>query len=162
MTERKLSAADAALCERIVELSVHIPCGGLRGPVHGRRQSCGCEDSPERGEGCDVSREKNCAVICFRATAGGTSRWSGGLRGLPSGQRIDREPGVELWRSPIGLGRHSLMSRIGVGGGARPEVQQEQIARLAVFAKRTTGYANGAIGSTRDPPARSTCSPTSH
>jgi hypothetical protein len=35
MTERKLSAADAALRERIVELSMHIPCGGLRGPVHG-------------------------------------------------------------------------------------------------------------------------------
>jgi hypothetical protein len=33
MTERKLSATDAALRERITELSVHIPCGGLRDPL---------------------------------------------------------------------------------------------------------------------------------
>jgi hypothetical protein len=35
MTEQQLSAADAALRERITKLSVHIPCGRLRGPVQG-------------------------------------------------------------------------------------------------------------------------------
>jgi hypothetical protein len=59
MTERKLSATDAALRERITELSVHIPCGRIRGPVGrvrsgayvgwpGKWQSCPDEDSPER------------------------------------------------------------------------------------------------------------------
>jgi len=33
MTDQPLTAADAALRERITELSVHIPCGGLRGPA---------------------------------------------------------------------------------------------------------------------------------
>jgi hypothetical protein len=36
---------------------------------------------------------------------------------------------------PFALGRHSLMNGIGVRGGAPAEVQQEQIARLAKFAK---------------------------
>jgi hypothetical protein len=35
MTEWQLSATDTALRERINQLSVHIPCGGLRGPVQG-------------------------------------------------------------------------------------------------------------------------------
>ena len=62
MTERKLSATDAALRERITELSVHIPCGGLRGPLQRRSpahpelsvrwQSCPDEDSLEKwGQG---------------------------------------------------------------------------------------------------------------
>ena len=76
MVERKLSATDAALRERITELSVHIPCSDLRGPVHGRWQSCRDEDSPEKWEGCDVSREYDLCIVCFRATAGGTSRWA--------------------------------------------------------------------------------------
>jgi hypothetical protein len=60
MTERKLSATDAALRERITELSVHIPCGGIRGPFKRYRlayppepvtwQSCADEDSPEKWE----------------------------------------------------------------------------------------------------------------
>ena len=86
MTERKLSATDAALRERITELSVHIPCGGLRGPLQRKSraypnlpvkwQSCPDEDCPEKWEGHDVSRERDLCIICFRATAGGTSRWS--------------------------------------------------------------------------------------
>jgi hypothetical protein len=76
MTERKLTATDAALRDRITGLSVHVPCGGLRGPVHGRWQSCPDEDSPEKWEGCDVSREYELCIICFRATAGGSSRWA--------------------------------------------------------------------------------------
>ena len=60
MTKRKLSATDTALRERITELSVHIPCGWLRGPVrrtpHGgfsaRWQSCPDEDSLKKwGQG---------------------------------------------------------------------------------------------------------------
>lgn len=33
------------------------------------------------------------------------------------------------------LGRHSLMNGIGVRGGAPPEVQKDQIARLVEFAR---------------------------
>ena len=71
---------------RITELSVHIPCGGLRGPLqrtsraypglHIRWQSCPDEDSPQKWAGCDVSRHFDLCIICFRATAGGISRWS--------------------------------------------------------------------------------------
>jgi hypothetical protein len=136
MTARELSAADAALRERIRELSVHIPCGGLRGPVNGRWQSCRDEDSPERWDGCDVSHGKDLCIICFRATAGGTSRWSwlactNCLRVNESIARLESQYGDR----PFALGRHSLMNRIGVRGGAPPEVQQEQIARLVAFAK---------------------------
>ena len=86
MTGRKFSATDAALRERIAELSVHIPCGELRGPLQRkslayphlqvRWQSCPDEDSPEEWEGCDVSREYDLRNICFRATAVGRSRWA--------------------------------------------------------------------------------------
>jgi hypothetical protein len=132
MTGRKLSAADAALRARIVELSVHILCGGLRGPVAGRWQSCRDEDSPEKWAGCDVSRAKDLCIICFRATAGGTSRWSwlaceNCLRVNNALARYDGHP--------FALGRHSLMNGIGVRGDAPPEVQAEQIARLVAFAK---------------------------
>lgn len=136
MTERKLSAADAALRERIVELSVHIHCGDLRGPIGGRWQSCRDEDSPERWEGCDVSSEKDLCIICFRATAGGRSRWSwlacqNCLRVNETLARLESEYGDR----PFALGRHSLMNRIGVRGLAPPEVQEEQIARLLAFLK---------------------------
>ena len=136
MTERKLSATDAALRKRITELSVHIPCGGLRGPVHGRWQSCRDEDSPERWEGCDVSSEKELCIICFRATAGGTSRWS--WLACADCRRVNASIASlqsKYGDRPFALGRHSLMNGIGVRGGAPPEVQEEQIARLAAFAK---------------------------
>jgi hypothetical protein len=136
MAERNLSAADAALRARIAELSVHIPCGDLRGPVSGRWQSCRHEDAPERWEGCDVSRAKDLCIICFRATAGGTSRWS--WLACENCRRVNAaiarlEP--EYGDRPFTLGRHSLMNGIGVRGGAPPEVQEEQIARLLAFAK---------------------------
>ncbi|OBH88763.1 hypothetical protein [Mycobacterium sp. E2733] len=143
MTERRLSATDAALRERITELSVHIPCGRLRGPVpptckwgdvlHGRWQSCPDEDSPERWDGWDVSRALDLCIICFKATAGGPTRWSW----LACGDCLAVNTALEsAWGfRPFSLGRHSLMNGIGVRGGAPPEVQEAQIARLAEFAK---------------------------
>jgi len=132
-----LSATDAALRKRIVGLSVHIPCGDLRGPVlHGRWQSCRDEDSPEKWEGCDVSRERDLCIICFRATAGGTSRWS--WLACADCRRVNasiarREP--KYGDRPFALGRHSLMNGVGVRGAAPPEVREEQIARVVAFAK---------------------------
>ncbi|MCV7260879.1 hypothetical protein [Mycobacterium shimoidei] len=135
MTTRKLSASDAALRESITELSVHMPCGGLRGPVDGRWQSCHHEDSPEKWDGHDVSREKDLCIVCFRATAGGTSRWSwlaceNCRRVNESIARLESKYGDR----PFALGRHSLMNGIGVRAGAPPEVKKEQIARLVAFA----------------------------
>jgi hypothetical protein len=78
MNHQPLSTADAALRERITELSVHIPYGRLRGPVQHRRekwQSCHHEDAPVKWEGVDVSSAYDLCIVCFRATAGGTSRW---------------------------------------------------------------------------------------
>jgi hypothetical protein len=137
MTERKLSATDAALRERITKLSVHIPCGWLRGPLRAGKfaswQSCPDEDAPEKWEGCDVSREYDLCIICFRATAGGTSRWAwlacNDCRAVNSALE-------SMWGfRPFALGRHSLMNGIGVRGGSPPEVRDAQIARLLAFAR---------------------------
>ena len=143
MIERNLSAADAALRERITELSVHIPCGGLRGPLQRksqyhphlpvRWQSCKDEDSPEKWEGHDISREFDPCIICFCATAGGSSRWAwlacDDCRAVNKLYRISVGlPAIRSWSA-------SLMNGIGVRGGSPPEVQEAQITRLAAFAK---------------------------
>ena len=130
MTEKQLSATDAALRERITELSVHIPCGRLRGPVQrrGRWQSCPDEDSPERWEGCDVSSARDLCIVCFRDTAGGTSRWA--WLGCENCRAVNEGLG-----KPLALGRHSLMNGIGVSGNASPVVVEQQTARLLAFAK---------------------------
>jgi hypothetical protein len=144
MTERKLSATDAALRQRITELSVHIPCGGLRGPLQRkssadphlpvRWQSCRDEDSPEKWQGCDVSREYDLCIICFRATAGGRSRWA--WLACKDCRAVNTALEEAAWGfRPFALGRHSLMNGIGVRGGSPPEVQDEQIARLWTFLK---------------------------
>jgi hypothetical protein len=146
MTERKLSATDAALRKRLSELCVHIPCGGLRGPLQQpsryyptlpiRWQSCRDEDSPEKWAGYDVSRDRDLCVICFRATAGGSSRWSWlaceDCRAVNSS--IEKTSGIR----PFALGRHSIMNGIGVGGGVSGEVADAQLARLLEFAKGDT------------------------
>lgn len=142
MAEPEISATDAALRERIIELGVHIPCGGLRGPLQrknpyhpelpARWQSCMDEDIPVKWEGCDVSREYDLCIICFRATAGGRSRWS--WLACESCRAINEKLGRVWGRKPFALGRHSLMNGIGVRGGAPPDVAREQLARLKAFA----------------------------
>lgn len=134
MTSQPLSPADTALRERITELSVHIPCGRLRGPVQrrGKWQSCPHEDAPVKWDGVDVSREYELCIVCFRATAGGTSRWSW----LACDDcRAVNDAVASVWGfRPFAFGRHSLMNGIGVRGGAPAEVQQRQIERLKEFA----------------------------
>jgi hypothetical protein len=132
MTERQLSATDTALRERITQLSVHIPCGGVRGPVQGRWQSCPDEDSPEIWEGCDVSRERDLCIVCCRGTAGGSSRWA--WLGCEDCSAINHALTRAWGFRPLALGRHSLMNRIGVRGGAPPEVQKRQVDQLVAFA----------------------------
>jgi hypothetical protein len=142
MTQHELSAADAALRERITELSVHIPCGGLRGPLRPappsrpdravRWQSCRDEDHPVKWADADVSREHDLCIICLRATAGGRSRWS--WLACENCRAVNAAVETAWGFRPFALGRHSLMNGIGVQGGASPEVQQQQIERLAEFA----------------------------
>lgn len=153
MPDQELTAADAALRESITELSVHIPCGGIRGPLQRRSryypnlpirwQSCRCEDNPQRWESCDVSREKDLCAVCFRGTAGGVSRWSWvaceNCREV--NDAIERLTG----RRPFALGRHSLMNGIGIRGGASPQVQEEQTQRLIGFIN-----SNGGLGDWRE------------
>jgi len=143
MSKKQLSATDAAVRRRIVELSVHIPCGGLRGPLQHpspsrpdlpvRWQSCRDEDAPEEWECADVSREHELCIICFRATAGGPSRWAW----LACADCRSVNIAVEkAWGfRPFPLGRHSLMNGFGVRGGAPSEVQQRQLAGLIQFAR---------------------------
>jgi hypothetical protein len=137
MDEQDVSATDAALRQRIHELGVHIPCGGIRGPVEGfgprRWQSCRCEDNPETWYAADVSREHDLCIICFRATAGGVSRWS--WLACEDCLAVNRKLPLLYGIRPLALGRHSLMNGIGVRGGAPPEVASGQLARLMEFSR---------------------------
>lgn len=135
MTEREFSAADAALRQRITELSVHITCGFLRGPIEGRWQSCPDEDSPEIWAGSDVSRAEDLCIVCARGTAGGVSRWS--WLGCQDCRAINDAVAQTWGFRPLALGRHSLMNGIGVRGGASPEERKKQTERLAEFARNT-------------------------
>jgi hypothetical protein len=147
MTERNLSATDAALRKRITELSVHIPCGRLRGPLKindwryplllGRWQSCPDEDSPEKWYGCDVSRARDLCIVCLRAMAGGPSRWA--WLACDDCRAVNAALESAWGFRPLALGRHSLMNGIGVRGSASPEVREEQIARLTEFMKQVQG-----------------------
>lgn len=137
MDEQEVSATDAALRARIHKLGVHIPCGVIRGPVPGLGprlwQSCPCEDHPLKWWGADVSREKELCIICFRATAGGVSRWS--WLACEHCRKVNAELPRRYGVRPFPLGRHSLMNGIGVGFGAPPKVQEEQVSRLVAFAR---------------------------
>lgn len=134
MTDDEITPADAALRERLHEFHVHIPCGGIRGPVPGGTcgprlwQSCRCEDNPVRWPMADVSREADLCTVCLRGTAGGVSRWSWlaceNCREVNSA--VSRKWGVSF-----PLGRHSLMNRAGVRGGASAAERAKQLQRLS-------------------------------
>jgi hypothetical protein len=141
MTDPQLSAADAALRERLTELSVHVPCGGLRGPLQRKSlfypdlpikwQSCRDEEDPQKWEGDDVSRAHDLCIICVRATAGGTSRWS--WLACEDCRAVNGALESAWGFRPFALGRHSIMNGIAVQGGTSPEVQEQQLARLDEF-----------------------------
>jgi hypothetical protein len=139
MNEPQLSATDAALRQRITELSVHIPCGALRGPIYprGRWQSCADEDSPDKWEGHDVSQARDLCLVCARGTAGGSSRWA--WLACDDCRSINAALESAWGFRPLALGRHSLMNGIGVRGNAPPEVAEQQLARLAAFVKGLDG-----------------------
>jgi len=140
MTDQELSPADAALRERITELSVHIPCGGIRGPLQQpsaayphlpvKWQSCRHEDSAQRWAGHDISREYDLCIICCKATAGGSTRWS--WLACENCRTLNHELG-ETGIGVLPLGRHSLMNGHAISGGANIE---EQAARMAQFVER--------------------------
>ena len=130
----EVSASDRAIRDRITELSVHIPCGGLRGPQRSWQwQSCTCEDTPQQWQGYDVSRARDLCIVCFRDTAGGSSKWAWtaceNCREVNTA--IQRRSGVR----PFALGRHSLMNGIGIHGGMPADVVDEMIAELVAFAR---------------------------
>lgn len=143
MVEDHLSATDAALRERITELSVHIPCGGIRGPIQQRSpaypnlpvkwQSCRDEDRPEKWDGADVSRIVDLCIICFRATAGGTSRWA--WKACESCREVNDSIATRWGFRPFPLGRHSIMNGIGVRGGLSPEERAAALERLDEYRK---------------------------
>jgi len=140
MTEEKLSPADAALRERITELSVHISCGGIRGPLQQpsaaypnlpvKWQSCRHEESAQRWAGHDISREYDLCIVCCRATAGGSTRWS--WLACENCRTLNHELG-ETGIGALPIGRHSIMNGHAIGGGAKIE---EQAARMAQYVER--------------------------
>lgn len=143
MTITNPSATDAALRERLTELCVHVPCGGIRGPTQQRSkayptlpvrwQSCRDEDYPERWAGHDVSRHFDLCIVCFRATAGGTSRWA--WHACENCRAVNESIGARWGFHPFALGRHSIMNGIGVRGGLSPEEQAAALQRLDEFIK---------------------------
>jgi len=139
MTHDELSPTDAALRQRLTELCVHIPCGGIRGPLQRNEygptvwQSCRCEDRPEKWPDVDVSRVADLCIVCFRGTAGGITRWS--WLACEDCREVNNTIGRNWGVKPFRLGRHSLMNGIGVRGGAPPEIRAEALARLAEFAR---------------------------
>lgn len=84
-----------------------------------------------------MSRAFDLCVICFRATAGGTSRWAS--LACDNCNAINDRIGSRWGFRPFALGRHSLMNGIGIRGRSPPEVQQEQIDRLVDFAQSRGG-----------------------
>lgn len=48
MTAKELSASDVALRQRVTELSVHIPCRRLRGPISGAAGGPACVRTLQR------------------------------------------------------------------------------------------------------------------
>jgi hypothetical protein len=82
-------------------------------------------------EGHDVSRMYELCIICVRATAGGTSRWS--WLACEDCRAVNNALESAWGFRPFALGRHSLMNGIGVRGGSSPEVQERQAARLIEF-----------------------------
>jgi hypothetical protein len=139
MTESEVTAADAALRQRLTEPCVHIPCGRIRGPVHSRAygaklwQSCLCEDRPVKWSWADVPREIDLCIVCFRGTAGGVSRWA--WLACKDCREVNGSIGYRWGVRPFRLGRHSLMNGIGVRGGSPPEVRAEETARLMEFVR---------------------------
>lgn len=137
MSDNVISPTDAAVRKRVRVLSLHIPCGGIRGPVQRGTwsgwQSCRCEDHPVRWHWADVSREYDLCVVCFRATAGGPSRWAWSACG--NCRAANTEVGDAWGFEPFKLGRHSLMNGVGVRVDAPPHVTDEQRARLEEFAR---------------------------
>jgi hypothetical protein len=72
-------------------------------------------------------------IICFRATAGGISRWA--WLACKDCRAVNTALESAWGFSPFAIGRHSLMNGIGVRGGVSPEVRKRQIERLAAFGR---------------------------
>lgn len=91
-------------------LWVHVPCGGLRGSTTRGVQTCRCQPSQDPWPGCDVSEVAQLCVVCARATAGGTTRWSWEACGAC--RRLNRTLEERLGRRGLPLGRHSIMNGV--------------------------------------------------
>ena len=141
----EVSATDAALRQRIHEFCVHIPVrqdprsaatGSLPGlPI--RWQSCPCEDNSGEVVGCDVSRQFDLCIICFRATAGGTSRWS--WLACEDCRAINRIQSGPVGFPPVRAGTAQPDERNRRPRGYSAEGQQAQIDRLMAFLRGGDG-----------------------
>lgn len=85
------------------------------------------------GQGATSHGSGSFASSACAGTAGGSSRWA--WVGCEDCRAINDALGRAWGLRPLALGRHSLMNGIGVRGGAPPEVQHRQAARLAAFAR---------------------------
>lgn len=106
-------------------LSVHRPCGSLRGDVYRNRQTCPCEPQITWPD-CDVSRILDLCQVCARGTAGGTSRWSW----LACHTCRAVESALQSWLGVrvLPLGRHSILNGVARSVSDQRPVASEQFA----------------------------------
>jgi len=91
-------------------LWVHVPCGRLRGETARGDQQCPCGPDSGRWPDWDVSEVAQLCVVCARATAGGSTRWS--WLACHDCRRVNDTLASTLGRTVLPLGRHSIMNGV--------------------------------------------------
>jgi len=142
-------AGDAALRQRLPSvpsrpappdvppgLSVHVPCGQVRGPVRRSwrgddqqvEQTCPCQPVRPRWPGVDVSETVQLCTVCARGPAGGPTRWAW-LACWTCRRVRDRSDDLRLFLLP--LGRHSVTNGQYIRGARTAKNRQKQQATVA-------------------------------
>jgi hypothetical protein len=128
--------SDAAVRGRIIELSVHIPCGQIRGPVwaggESQWQSCSCEDSPQAWAGGDTARRFDLCLLCARVAVGATTSWPWLV--CVACRRAAEDLATRWGFTPFALGRHPEMN--GYGIHIQDDDAPERLERACGFRSR--------------------------
>jgi len=103
-------SASLRILPKIEQLTVHLPCGSLRGGTFYGPQGCPCAPT-EPWPGCDVSRITDLCQVCARGTAGSVTRWS--YLGCLHCRAVEHALQAWLGIRVLPLGRHSLMNGVG-------------------------------------------------
>ena len=162
--ERARDDRTAIECRRCGAARTHYAVVGAypvrilaRTSARGRWQSCPDEDSPERWEGCDVSRERDLCIVCFRDTAGGVRDGHGWAAKLP---RDQRRTGAGMGLPPTGPRPAQPDEQNRRRGDAPPEVQRGKSPSLWRSPEVMSACGIGAVKNTAGSRPNSIPSPT--